>query len=107
MDIKISDKVPPISQLNSGKEGIVKDEQSTFDINKVFITFLKDLQKQIENNTLSSLDKRKIGEFILRYHFEKEVEEMTDEISEDEVMRYTSIGWYVYNVILNREELSS
>lgn len=64
------------------------------------ITFLRNLANDIEKEKLNNTQLQKIGEFLMSYTFEQRdgVESNTDEF-----MKFITLGWYVYKVILKEE----
>lgn len=69
-------------------------EQSNND--KMIIDFLKETITKIENNTLSADERFEVTEFYLRYHY---YHINTDDIDEDKMKKYLSLGWYIYKLL--------
>ena len=73
------------------------------DPNKQLIPFLRNLADRIENNELPPEQIQKIGKFFLTYSYEEELNsniEMKDDFSQEEMVKFCSLGWYVYCVLL-------
>lgn len=66
--------------------------------NTEMITFLRNLANDIEKDRLNNSQLQKIGEFLMSYTFEQRVDSNTDEF-----MKFITLGWYVYKVILKEE----
>lgn len=67
--------------------------------NEELKTFLKDLYISMETNEFTDEQIKEIGEFYMRFKFNKY--KSTNDISDDKLQKYLSIGWYIYNIILN------
>jgi hypothetical protein len=79
---------------------------------KKLITFLKDLTGSLERKELSTLQKKRVGEFFMSYQFQECAVQDSDEsltdtqcFSQSEMMKFLSLGWYIYQVILQEGSL--
>lgn len=86
--------------------------------NITLISFLRNLADSLETNQLSKKQNLRIGEFFMAYQFqeaahkdEKQFEENEEDEFEDlefdinELIKFLSLGWYVYCVILKGKTL--
>lgn len=64
-------------------------------------TFLKDLSISMDNNDLTEEQIKEVGEFYMRFKFNEH--KSANDISDDKLQKYLSIGWYIYNVILSQK----
>lgn len=77
--------------------------------NVILIDFLRDLAQSIEENKLHNIEIEHIHRFYMEYHFKKEVmtDTETDNNTEgfkfDDLLRFLSLGWYIYTVMLKDE----
>lgn len=75
---------------------------------KKLIPFLRELADNIENNKLLPTELQKIGEFFISYNCKKELyseENNSSEFSRKDLLKFITLGWYIYNCILNGETL--
>ena len=73
------------------------------------IKFLKNLVSDLENDLLSDENKKQVSEFVISYKFNLEVQsnmknkpvilnyKLTDEFTDQEIIKYVSLGWFIYN----------
>lgn len=86
--------------------------------NTTLISFLRNLADSLETNQLSKKQNLRIGEFFMEYKFqeaaykdEKQFEENEENELEDlhfdksELIKFLSLGWYIYCVILKDKTL--
>jgi hypothetical protein len=80
-------------------------ENSCIDSNKQLVLFLRELSTSIESNKLSSNQLRLTGEFFMNYKFNNEIdkEESLGDMGDMDVVRFLSLGWYMYKVILSEQ----
>ena len=78
------------------------------------ITFLRDLTLSLENKKLCSRQLQRVGEFFMSYQFQEQAMQDKDESSPEpvkfshaELIKFLSLGWYVYQVILQDGSLPS
>jgi hypothetical protein len=77
------------------------------------ITFLRDLTGGLERGELCSRQLQSLGEFFMSYQFQEEAASQDDEnlitpprFSQAELIKFLSLGWYVYQVLLRQDILS-
>jgi hypothetical protein len=78
-------------------------------VRKDVVVFLRDLADKLESNSLSPEATAQISEFFMKFNFVKalfsdmeDTPESTDESPEQDVLKFMSLGWYVYNHLLPR-----
>lgn len=77
------------------------------------IPFLRKLADAIENKELAPVQLQSIGEFFMSYQFQeqacKDAEDtaVSEEynFSQKELIKFVSLGWYVYQVLLRQDTL--
>ena len=77
------------------------------------IPFLRKLADAIENRDLSQPQLQSIGEFFMSYQFQEQaLKDGEDTIVKDEynfsqkdLIKFVSLGWYVYQVLLRQDTL--
>ena len=72
------------------------------------IKFLRDLADSMERGDLSPSHKLRIGEFFMKYKFHEQADSdilNTEEFTHEEFMKFLTLGWYCYRVILNNQNL--
>jgi len=76
------------------------------------ITFLRDLTGALERGELCQRQLQSVGEFFMSYQFQERAAQDSDEsapdpprFSRDELIKFLSLGWYVYQVLLQQETL--
>lgn len=105
-------------------------EESNNDINNKLVNFLRNLVLSIENNNISKQKLHSVGEFYMSYKMleyyennrdenadnnekeesnsEEKEESNSDENSfeESDVIKFITLGWYIYKCILNKKNIS-
>ena len=78
------------------------------------ITFLRDLTSSLERGELCQLQLQSVGEFFMSYQFQERAVQDSDESTPDpsrfsqaELIKFLSLGWYVYQVLLRQETLQN
>ena len=66
------------------------------------IDFLRNLANDIENNNLEDEKLLNISQFMMNYHFQNE--EISDDYSRDDMIKFLSLGWYIYTQLLNNND---
>lgn len=83
---------------------------------KCLIPFLRNLADSIEQKQLLPRQLQHVGEFFMEYHYEDEYNDenesldKSDEFDPKELTKFIVLGWYIYSVILKRnnsEDLES
>jgi hypothetical protein len=65
------------------------------------VIFLRDLASSIENRTLESNVEEQVSEFFLRFNMGTSLlQGLDDKDSEDELIKFLSLGWFVYSNLL-------
>ena len=73
----------------------------------LLIPFLGNLVDSIKDEKLSADELERIGRFYMSYSFESELDkdsDMSKDFSKDELLKFLSLGYYIYVHILNKEE---
>ena len=60
------------------------------------VTFLRSIADQIEAKALTEEKIFEVSKFYMRYLFLEHI----DDTTESEMMRFLSLGWYIYNNII-------
>jgi len=68
--------------------------------------FLKELVDDMENDKLKDDEIKLIGEFYMSYKFQNFIDiennqNISSKINEKKYIKYLSLGWYIYSIILN------
>tara|TARA_Y100000389_G_C17341054_1_gene453356 strand:- start:288 stop:554 length:267 start_codon:yes stop_codon:yes gene_type:complete len=82
------------------------------DSTEKLIPFLRNLADGIENKTIAPQQLQSIGEFFMSYQFREQaikdsdtsIEEET-QFNKEEIIKFVSLGWYVYQVLLKKDRL--
>jgi hypothetical protein len=76
------------------------------------IPFLRKLADSIENKELEIQQLQSIGEFFMSYQFQEQASKDSDtsgliseNFSQKELLKFVSLGWYVYQVLLRKDNL--
>ena len=72
------------------------------------LTFLKTLTSSLEKGELCTRQVQSIGEFFMSYQFrEQAVTDRTEypQFNQTDLIKFITLGWYVYQVLLTKEEL--
>lgn len=72
--------------------------------NLLIISFLKDLSKKIEKNTISEKKKKDLLNFIKKYDEYDEEENDDWEFSQEEMVKFLFIGWFIYYYVLTEKK---
>tara|TARA_Y100000389_G_C17401090_1_gene485360 strand:+ start:529 stop:798 length:270 start_codon:yes stop_codon:yes gene_type:complete len=76
------------------------------------LRFLQDLTGSLERDELNPRQLQCIGEFFMSYQFQEQAIQDNDQtisdpllFSKDELLKFLSLGWYVYQILLRKENL--
>jgi hypothetical protein len=82
------------------------------DAEQQLIPFLRNLADSIESKELIPRQLKSIGEFFMSYKFqeqvaedEKNIDNNDNNFSKEELIKFLSLGWYVYQIILEDKTL--
>lgn len=75
--------------------------------NKKIINFLRNLANNIENKTIDDKLLQHIGEFYMSVLFKEEIDKVDSSIEEKDLVKFLTVGWYIYNIILKEKEISN
>jgi len=76
------------------------------------ITFLRDLTDGLERGELCPRQLQSVGEFFMSYQFQEAASQEDESLSspplfsQAELIKFLSLGWYVYQVLLRQDMLS-
>ena len=73
-------------------ENIIK-----MDNTKELVKFLRELINSIENNDIKDNKLMEISKFLIKFKYEED-----GKYEEDEMVKYMSLGWYIYTCILKK-----
>lgn len=68
------------------------------------INFLRNLANDIENNNIEDENLLKISQFMMNFQFQNQQDEQSDDYSNDDMVKFLSLGWYIYTQLLNQDE---
>ena len=68
------------------------------------INFLRNLANDIENNSIEDENLLKISQFMMNFQFQNQQDEQSDDYSRDDMVKFLSLGWYIYTQLLNQDE---
>ena len=68
------------------------------------INFLRNLANDIENNNIEDENLLKISQFMMNFQFQNQQDEQSDDYSRDDMVKFLSLGWYIYTQLLNQDE---
>ena len=81
-------------------------------VNVQLIPFLRDLADAIETQKLAPQQIESIGDFFMSYQFQQQAikdgdnsSPTTPQFSQQELVKFMSLGWYVYQVLLREDFL--
>ncbi len=87
----------------------------SMDPNTILVSFLRETADSLENRTLSNPQLQRLSEFYMSYLFAQEIEndkKQTKRLSRkrrdmtnQDFMKFISLGYYVYNHIIDDEPL--
>jgi hypothetical protein len=76
------------------------------------VTFLRDLTGGLERGELCSRQLQSVGEFFMSYQFQEAASQDDESLpppplfSQAELIKFLSLGWYIYQVLLRQDFLS-
>lgn len=78
-------------------------------VRKDVVKFLRDLATRLESDTLSPEASLQISEFYMKYNFINDLFENiqtleTGKVSNNDILKFMSLGWYVYNHLLPHDK---
>jgi|LakMenEpi03Aug12_release.lakeMendotaPanAssembly.Ray.scaffolds.fasta_scaffold747279_2 hypothetical protein len=65
--------------------------------NKELVLFLRNLANSVENNTITSDQSQKLGEFFMSFKMSQEEDKDCDPM---DVIKFITMGWYIYSNII-------
>ena len=68
-----------------------------FNKNKELVLFLRNLADSVENNTITSEQCQKLGEFFMSFKMSQEQDKDCEPM---DVIKFITMGWYIYSNIL-------
>ena len=68
------------------------------------INFLRNLANDIENNNIEHENLLKTSQFMMNFQFQNQQDEQSDDYSRDDMIKFLSLGWYIYTQLLNQDE---
>ena len=80
--------------------------------NTQLIPFLRKLADSIESKNLAPQQLQSIGDFFMSYQFQeqaikdKDTSEINPQFSQADLIKFLSLGWYIYQVLLRNDTLS-
>lgn len=77
------------------------------------IKFLRELADLMQQGSLSDMQKQRVGEFFIKYKFQEQADKdsiqdqtiQEVDFTEEEFMKFFSMGWYVYRILKKDEKL--
>ena len=91
---------------------VTRQQQTMTTTDERLTTFLRDLTGALERGELCPRQLQSVGEFFMSYQFQERAAQDSDEsapppprFSQEELIKFLSLGWYVYQVLLNQETL--
>jgi len=74
------------------------------------ISFLKNLTSNLENNKLNEAQLKNVSEFFMSYQFQEQSridnqENTPKEFNHQDLIKFLSMGWYIYNILLQEKTL--
>tara|TARA_Y100000389_G_scaffold205068_1_gene262674 strand:+ start:7960 stop:8220 length:261 start_codon:yes stop_codon:yes gene_type:complete len=79
---------------------------------KKLIGFLKNLTTSLEDGKLCKQQVQRIGEFFMSYQFQESAdrdrnttEQSPEQFSKEDMIKFLSLGWYVYQILLRNDSL--
>lgn len=70
------------------------------------IRFLRTLANDMEESKLSNKQIQRVGEFYMTYEFQEQAyrdgqeDDIASDTDEQDIVKFVSLGWYVYNRLL-------
>jgi hypothetical protein len=94
-----------IKDINKDMNKHMNKENKKFD-NKELSVFLRELADSIDKETIESNNLKIVGEFYMKYKFNNfKKDGKTYEFTEEEIVKFIFLGWFIYNIILKDSEL--
>ena len=75
--------------------------------NKKIIDFLRNTADLIEKNEIDEQSFQLAGEYYMRYLCRTEIDEVDAKLEEKDLVKFLTVGWYIYNIILKEKNLKS
>ena len=67
--------------------------------------FLRDIADSIEDDSIESYDKQRVGEFYMQYKFKNMINDInSSDIDEKDMIKFLVLGWYIYCVVLKNKQ---
>jgi hypothetical protein len=75
--------------------------------NKKIIEFLRNTAELIEKNEISEQSLQIAGEYYMRHLCKAEIDDVNATLEEKDLVKFLTVGWYIYNIILKEKNLKS
>ena len=80
-------------------------DEYTTTTDEELISFLKSTLSDLETNRISDQERQTLSEFYLLCKFKTDYASMKEEISEEDMVKFLVLGWYIYCVLLKKPSL--
>ena len=71
--------------------------------NKKIIDFLRNTANLIEQNEIDDQSLQIAGEYYMRHLCKSEIDDVNATLDEKDLVKFLTIGWYIYNIILKEK----
>ena len=75
--------------------------------NYKIIEFLRNTADSIEKNEIDDQSLQIAGEYYMRNLLKTEVDNQNATLEEKDLVKFLTVGWYIYNIILKEKNLKS
>jgi hypothetical protein len=73
--------------------------------NKKIIDFLRNTADLIEKNEIDDQSFQLAGEYYMRHLCKSEIDDVDAKLQEKDLVKFLTVGWYIYNIILKEKEI--
>lgn len=71
--------------------------------NKKIIDFLRNTADLIEKNEINEQTLQLAGEYYMRHLCKTEIDDVNATLEEKDLVKFLTVGWYIYNIILKEK----
>lgn len=89
--------------MDTSTGSAISEDRVDAQVRKDVVNFLRDLANKLETDSLNPEETTQISEFFMKFQFVQSLfNDMEDGSSDQDIMKFMSLGWYVYSHLIPR-----
>jgi hypothetical protein len=95
----LSDSINSIDSIED--DDSISDSISDIKPNdKMLSEFLEDINSSLQYNTITEMDKQRLGEFYMACKFNQDRKVKRGDYTEEDMIKFLFMGWFIYSMML-------